>query len=139
VLLFGVTLDMWGILPALGVIGLSIIAMQGLVLTIVCIVLMAKQAWMIVEVLSSVLMLVAPMSYPLAVLPPILQYLAMASPLTWTVEGFRGFLMQGIAYSGVINAVIALVILDVVFLVIGIAMFNATEKYVRAKGALEQF
>ncbi|MFX1481591.1 MAG: hypothetical protein ACFFCP_00230, partial [Promethearchaeota archaeon] len=52
VLLFGVTLDMWGILPALGVIGLSIIAMQGLVLTIVCIVLMAKQAWMIVEVLS---------------------------------------------------------------------------------------
>ncbi|MFW9795312.1 MAG: ABC transporter permease, partial [Candidatus Thorarchaeota archaeon] len=130
VLFFGVTLDMWGILPALGVIGLSIIAMQGLVFTIVCIVLLAKQAWMIVEVLSSVLMLVAPMSYPLAVLPPLLQYFAMASPLTWTVEGFRGFLMEGIAYSGVINAVIALVVLDVLFIIIGAAMFSATEKYV---------
>ncbi|MFW9925847.1 MAG: ABC transporter permease [Candidatus Thorarchaeota archaeon] len=139
VLFFGVTLDMWGILPALGVIGLSIIAMQGLVFTIVCIVLLAKQAWMIVEVLSSVLMLVAPMSYPLAVLPPLLQYFAMASPLTWTVEGFRGFLMEGIAYSGVINAVIALVVLDVIFIIIGAAMFSATEKYVRSKGALEQF
>lgn len=139
VLFFGVTLDMWGILPALGVIGLSIIAMQGLVFTIVCIVLLAKQAWMIVEVFSSVLMLVAPMSYPLAVLPPLLQYFAMASPLTWTVEGFRGFLMEGIAYSGVINAVIALVVLDVIFIIIGAAMFSATEKYVRSKGALEQF
>jgi len=139
IFLFGVTLDMWGILPALGVIGLSIIAMQGLVFTIVCIVLLAKQAWMIVEVLSSVLMLVAPMSYPLAVLPPMLQYFAMVSPLTWTVEGFRGFLMEGIAYSGVMNAVIALIILDVAFIIIGTAMFNATEKYVRSKGALSQF
>jgi ABC-2 type transport system permease protein len=139
IIFFGVTLDMWGILPALGVIGLSIIAMQGLVFTIVCIVLIAKQAWMIVEVLSSVLMLVAPMSYPLAVLPPVLQYFAMVSPLTWTVEGFRGFLMEGIAYSGVINAVIALIILDVVFIIVGTAMFSATEKYVRSKGALEQF
>jgi len=139
ILFFGVTLDMWGILPALGVIGLSIIAMQGLVFTIVCIVLIAKQAWMIVEVLSSVLMLVAPMSYPLAVLPPLLQYFAMVSPLTWTVEGFRGFLMEGIAYSGVMNAIIALIILDVVFIIIGTAMFSATEKYVRSKGALEQF
>jgi ABC-2 type transport system permease protein len=139
VLLFGVSLNLWGILPALGIIGLSIIAMQGLVFTIVCIVLVAKQGWMIVEVLSSVLMLVAPMTYPIVVLPPLLQYLSYASPLTWSVEGFRGFLMHGIAYNGFIQVVLALVVLDIVFLTFGMLIFRATEKNVRERGALAQF
>ncbi|MBS3795373.1 MAG: ABC transporter permease [Candidatus Thorarchaeota archaeon] len=139
VLLFGVNLSIWGVLPALAVVGLSILAMQGLVLTVVCIVLVAKQAWMVVEFLSSILLLVAPMSYPLAVLPPLLQYVALASPLTWSVEGFRGFLMEGLAFSAAINAVGALVVLDVVFIVIGLLLFRVTEKNIRSRGALSEF
>ncbi|MFX1260932.1 MAG: ABC transporter permease, partial [Promethearchaeota archaeon] len=139
VLIFGVQLDIWGVLPALGVVALSIIAMQGLVFTVVCIILLAKQAWMVVELLSSVLFLVAPMSYPIAVLPPVLQYIAVASPLTWSVEGFRGFLLGSLGGSLVVNAIIALVVLDVVFLVLGVLMFRYTERYVRRKGALSQF
>ncbi|MBD3158388.1 MAG: hypothetical protein GF309_06305 [Candidatus Lokiarchaeota archaeon] len=139
VLLFGVNLSIWGVLPALAVVGLSILAMQGLVLTVVCIVLVAKQAWMVVEFLSSILLLVAPMSYPLAVLPPLLQYVALASPLTWSVEGFRGFLMQGLAFSAAMNAVVALVVLDVVFIVIGLLLFRLTERNIRSRGALSEF
>ena len=139
VLIFGVQLNIWGVLPALGVVALSIIAMQGLVFTVVCIILLAKQAWMVVELLSSVLFLVAPMSYPIAVLPPVLQYIAVASPLTWSVEGFRGFLMGSLGGSLVVNAITALVVLDVVFILLGVLMFRYTERYVRAKGALAQF
>jgi ABC-2 type transport system permease protein len=139
VLLFGVNLSIWGVLPALAVVGLSILAMQGLVLTVVCIVLVAKQAWMVVEFLSSILLLVAPMSYPLAVLPPLLQYVALASPLTWSVEGFRGFLMEGLAFSAAMNAVVALVVLDVVFIVIGLLLFRVTERNIRSRGALSEF
>ncbi|MFW9860922.1 MAG: ABC transporter permease [Candidatus Thorarchaeota archaeon] len=139
VAIFGVQLDIWGVLPALGVVALSIIAMQGLVFTVVCIILLAKQAWMVVELLSSVLFLVAPMSYPIAVLPPVLQYISMVSPLTWSVEGFRGFLMGSLGGSLVVNAIIALIVLDVVFLVLGVLMFRYTEEYVRRKGALSQF
>jgi ABC-type multidrug transport system permease subunit len=139
VLIFGVQLDMWGVLPALGVVALSIIAMQGLVFTVVCIILLAKQAWMVVELLSSVLFLVAPMSYPIAVLPPVLQYISVASPLTWSVEGFRGFLLGGLGGSLVANAITALMILDVIFLLLGVLMFRYTERYVRRKGALSQF
>lgn len=139
ILLFGVSLNIWGVLPALAVIGLSIIAMQGLVFTVVCIVLVAKQGWMIIELMSSTLLLVAPMTYPIAVLPPLLQYVSLASPLTWTVEGFRGFLMQGLGYSGVVTAITALIILDVVFLVLGMLLFRVTEKQVRSRGALSQF
>ncbi|MHA2140366.1 MAG: ABC transporter permease [Candidatus Thorarchaeota archaeon] len=137
--IFGVQLNIWGILPALGVVALSIIAMQGLVFTIVCVILLAKQAWMVVELLSSFLFLVAPMSYPIAVLPPILQYISVGSPLTWSVEGFRGFLMGGVGSSLVGNAIVALIILDVVFLLLGMLMFRYTERYVRMKGALSQF
>lgn len=139
VLLFGVNLSIWGVLPALAVVGLSILAMQGLVLTVVCIVLVAKQAWMVVEFLSSILLLVAPMSYPLAVLPPLIQYVALASPLTWSVEGFRGFLMEGLAFSAAMNAVVALVVLDVVFIVIGLLLFRVTERNIRSRGALSEF
>jgi len=139
ILLFGVTLDWWGIIPALMIVGLSVIGMQGLIFTIVCIVLTAKQGWMIVEFLSSTLLLVAPISYPIAVLPSVLQYLSIVSPLTWSVEGFRGFLMNGIAYSGAFNAVMALIILDVVFVIVGGLLFKYTESYVRKKGALSQF
>ena len=139
VLLFGVNLNLWGVFPALGVIALSIIGMQGLVLIVVCTVILAKQGWMILEMLSSTLFLVAPMSYPIAVLPIYLQYVSVASPLTWSVEAFRGFLMEGLAFSGVVNAIIALIILDVVFIILGVVLFRRTERYVRGKGALSQF
>ncbi len=139
VLLFGVSLNIWGVLPALAVIALSIIAMQGLVFTVVCIVLVAKQGWMIIELMSSTLLLVAPMTYPIAVLPPLLQYVSLASPLTWTVEGFRGFLMQGLGYSGVVTAISALIILDIIFIILGMLLFRITEKQVRSRGALSQF
>ncbi len=139
VVLFGVTLDIWGVLPALGVITLSIIAMQGLVFTIVCIVLIAKQGWMIIELLSSTLLLVAPMTYPIAVLPPLLQYVSLASPLTWSVEGFRGFLMEGFGYSGFVTTITALIVLDVIFILLGMVLFRVTERDVRRRGALSQF
>jgi ABC-2 type transport system permease protein len=139
ILFFGVTIDAWGIFPALGIIALAIIGLQGIAFAVTCIVLLAKQGWMIVEFISSGLLLVAPMSYPLSVLPPILQYIGMASPLTWSVEGFRGFLMNGLAYQGVVQAVITLVILDITFFALGALLFKYTERYVRSKGALEQF
>ena len=94
---------------------------------------------MIVEFITSGLLLVAPMAYPIAVLPPILQYISQASPLTWSTEAFRGFLMNGLAYQGVLQAVIALVILDIIFFTAGAIMFRYTERFVRRKGALEQF
>lgn len=139
ILLFGVTLNWWGIIPALMIVCLSVIGMQGLIFAIVCVVLTAKQGWMIVEFISSTLLLVAPISYPIAVLPTVLQYFSYVSPLTWSVEGFRGFLMDGIAYSGAFNAVMALIILDIIFVIVGGLLFKRTERYVRKKGALSQF
>jgi ABC-2 type transport system permease protein len=139
IVLFGVALDWWGIIPALAIVGLSVIGMQGLIFTVVCIVLTAKQGWMIIEFLSSTLLLIAPISYPIAVLPSVLQYFSVVSPLTWSVEGFRGFLMDGITYSGALNAIFALVVLDIVFVIIGWLLFRHTERFVRKRGALSQF
>ena len=139
VLFFGLTINAWGILPALAVVALSILALQGIVFALTCIVLLAKQGWMIIEFISSALMLVAPMAYPIAVLHPMLQYVSVASPLTWTVESFRGFLMYGFAAPGIMTAIVALLILDVIYVVVGILMFRYTERYVRRKGALSQF
>jgi ABC-type polysaccharide/polyol phosphate export permease len=139
VFLFGASINAWGILPALGIIALSVIGLQGIVFALTCIVLLAKQGWMIIEFVSSTLMLVAPLSYPIAVLHPILQYISVASPVTWSVEGFRSFLMYGLAAPGIATAVVALIILDIIFVLFGVLMFKYTERYVRRKGALAQF
>jgi ABC-2 type transport system permease protein len=139
VLFFGASINVWGILPALGIVALMVIGLQGVVFTLVCIVLLAKQAWMVIEVVTSTMMLVAPMAYPIAVLHPILQYIAMASPLTYGVESFRNFLMYGFAGPAVIQAIITLIILDVIFVLLGTLMFRRTESYVRSRGALAQF
>ena len=139
VLLFGIQLNVWGILPALGIIGLSILAMQGLIFTVVCIILLAKQAWMVVEFLSSILFLVAPLTYPIAVLPPMLQYISYGSPLTWSVEGFRAFLMGSLTGPSLTTTVGALIVLDIIFITLGTLLFRRAERYVRAKGALSQF
>ena len=139
VILFGVSLNVWGVLPALGIIALSIIGLQGLVFAVVCVVLLAKQAWMVVEFMSSFLFLVAPMTYPIAVLPPILQYISYGSPLTWSVEGFRGFLMGSLTGSALVTTVAALLVLDVIFILLGMALFRRAERYIRSKGALSQF
>jgi ABC-2 type transport system permease protein len=139
VLFFGVTLNLWGVLPALGIIVLAVIGMQGIVFAMTCIVLLAKQGWMIIEVVSEVFLILAPISYPIAVLPPIMQYVSLASPLTWSVDAFRSFLMYGLLTPGIIQAVVALVIIDVLFITVGTLMFKYTERYVRAQGALSQF
>jgi ABC-2 type transport system permease protein len=139
VILFGVNLNLWGVMPALGIIALSIIGLQGLVFAIVCIVLLAKQAWMVVEFLSSILFLVAPLTYPIAVLPPMLQYISYASPMTWSVEGFRGFLMGSLTGPALLTTVGVLIVLDIIFIVLGTLLFRRAERYVRSKGALSQF
>jgi ABC-2 type transport system permease protein len=139
VILFGVSLNIWGVLPALGIIALSIIGLQGLVFAVVCVILLAKQAWMVVEFLSSILFLVAPLTYPIAVLPPILQYVSYGSPMTWSVEGFRGFLMGSLTGSALLITVGALIILDIIFIALGTLLFRRAERYVRSKGALSQF
>ncbi|MEM2143650.1 MAG: ABC transporter permease [Candidatus Thorarchaeota archaeon] len=139
VVFFGVTIDAWGIFPALGIIALAVLGLQGIAFAVACIVLLAKQGWMLVDFISGTLILVAPMAYPLAVLPPIVQYISVMSPLTWSVEGFRGFLMNGLAYQGVVQAVASLLVVDAVFFAFGLVMFRYTERYVREKGALEHF
>ncbi|RDE14221.1 MAG: hypothetical protein C4K49_07800 [Candidatus Thorarchaeota archaeon] len=139
VLFFGVTINAWGILPSLAIVALAIVGMQGVVFAMTCVVLLAKQGWMIIEVIGSSLMLVAPISYPIAVLNPILQYVAVSSPLTWSVESFRNFLMYGLMAPGILESIVVLAILDVIFISVGSVLFKHTDRYVRSQGALSEF
>jgi len=47
--------------------------------------------------------------------------------------------MDGIAYSGAFNAIVALIVLDVLFIIVGTLLFRHTERYVRKRGALSKF
>jgi len=139
IVFFGVTINAWGIFPALLIVALGIVGLQGVIYAVACIVLVAKQGWMIVEILGSSLMLIAPFSYPLAVLPVTLQLIAMGQPLSWMTEGFRNSLVFGLAAPGLLEAVLMLLLLDAVYLAVGSLLFKRTEQWVRKRGALAHF
>ncbi len=139
VLLLGVTINAWGILPALVFLALGIIGFQGIVFAIASVVLVAKQGWMIVEILGSTFVLLAPLTYPIAVLPVVLQTISMGSPLTWATDAFRNSLVFGLGAPGLIQALFALLVLNVIYLSIGAVLFRRTERWVRGRGVLAQF
>ncbi len=139
ILIFGVTINAWGIFPALAVVALLVIGMQGVVYAVASIVLVAKQGWMLVEFLGSTLVLLAPLSYPLAVLPPLLQMAAAGSPLSWGADAFRNSLVFGLAAPGLIQSMLMMLLLDAVYLLVGGIVYKTTHRWVRSRGALAQF
>ncbi|MCF2137734.1 MAG: ABC transporter permease [Candidatus Thorarchaeota archaeon] len=139
VFIFGITIDAWGIFPALAIVALLVIGMQGIVYAVASIVLVAKQGWMLVEFVGSSLVLIAPLSYPLAVLPPVLQMAAMGSPLSWGADAFRNSLVFGLAAPGLVQSVVMLLLLDAIYLLVGGLLYKATDRWVRNRGALAQF
>ncbi|MHA1247605.1 MAG: ABC transporter permease [Candidatus Thorarchaeota archaeon] len=138
-ILFGVTLNAWGVFPALVILALGVIALQGVVYAIACVVMVAKQGWMIVEFIGDFLILLAPTAYPLAVLPWFLQAASLASPLTWTVEAFRDALILGPGAPSLVTAALVLLTLDAIYVPLGLLLYKRTETWVRKRGALSQF
>jgi uncharacterized membrane protein YkgB len=59
--------------------------------------------------------------------------------MTWSIEGFRGFLMEGLSFGAVLPTIGALLLLDIIFIAIGVFLFRKAERYVKSRGALSQF
>ncbi|MCW4055765.1 MAG: ABC transporter permease, partial [Candidatus Bathyarchaeota archaeon] len=66
---FGLALNVQGILPALTIFALMMFALYGFGVLISALALFLKEGWIIAEGLYSILMILSPVAYPLAVLP----------------------------------------------------------------------
>jgi ABC-2 type transport system permease protein len=137
--IFGLTLHMAGILPSLVIIGIMLVALYGLGVMVSALTLIFKEGWIISEILASTISIVTPIAYPLAVLPSLLQKIALFFPTTYGIMGIRHFLMGEILSFTMWDAFWRLLFLGVLWTGFGLFVFNVVDRRVRREGTLSEY
>jgi len=138
-LLFGLTLQIQGILPALIIFALMMIALYGFGILISALSLLLKEGWIVSEGLHSIIMILSPVTYPLVVLPNIAQQVSKTLPTAPALVGMRAFLIENYTLKAVSNIFLHLLALDLVWIAFGIFIFYLTDIYVRKRGSLGKY
>ena len=89
-------------------------------------------------VISSILLLVSGVYYPISVLPDWMEPLAMISPATYVLEGMRAALLEGTPTLALGPSLLPILILGALALPIGIAIFGWGERYAKRTGRLKR-
>ena len=89
-------------------------------------------------VISSILLLVSGVYYPISVLPDWMEPLATVSPATYVLEGMRAVLLEGTPALALGPSILPILILGALTLPIGIAIFSWGERYAKRTGRLKR-
>lgn len=89
-------------------------------------------------VISSILLLVSGVYYPISVLPGWMQPLATISPATYVLEGMRAALLEGKPTLALGPYLLPILILGGLAVPIGIAIFKWGERYAKRTGRLKR-
>ncbi len=136
---FSMVINPVGLLPSLAMVGLMLVALYGIGMIMASTTLVFKQGWLISEALGSILLVVTPIAYPLAVLPVFMQKLALAVPTTYGILIVRHTLTgERIGFS-VGAAFLRVGILSVVWVAFGLVIFALIDKYTRRSGTLSHY
>ena len=136
---FGLALNMEGILPALGIFALMLIALYGFGIVISALSLILKEGWIVSDSFYSIMTILSPVAYPLTVLPTIAQQASAVFPTAPALIGMRTFLITDYVPEVVGNVFLHLLTLGVVWILFGVFVFHITDKYVRKRGMLKKY
>jgi ABC-2 type transport system permease protein len=89
-------------------------------------------------IVSSLLLLVSGVYYPVDVLPGWMQAIAVVSPVTYALEGSRAALLQGAGAAQLWDDIWPLIIMGVVFVPLGLWVFHVGESYAKRTGKLKR-
>lgn len=138
-LVFSLKLDVSGVLPSLAVIGVMMIALYGIGMIMASTTLILKQGWIVSEMLSSIVTVITPIAYPLAVLPLFLQKAALIVPTTYGIVAARHLLLNETMPFSLGTAFLRLVILSVTWVAFGLLVFGLIDRYTRRSGTLGHY
>ena len=138
-LTFGLALKIEGILPALGIFALMMLALYGFGIVISALGLILKEGWVVSDSLYSIMTILSPVAYPLAVLPTIAQQASYIFPTAPALDGMRSFLIANYQPEVVGNVFLYLLGLGAAWILFGIIVFRLTDGYVRKRGMLTKF
>jgi ABC-2 type transport system permease protein len=138
-LVFSLKINPMGLLPTLLVIGLMLVALYGIGMFMASFTLLFKQGWLVSEALSSILMILTPIAYPLAVLPVFLQKLALFVPTTYGILTARHFLMGEKIDFTLSDAFVRLGLLSLLWVGFGLFVFMLIDRLTRRSGTLSHY
>ncbi|HDR00149.1 MAG TPA: hypothetical protein ENN51_07705 [candidate division WOR-3 bacterium] len=137
--LYAITVSPSGILPSLAIVGLMLIALYGVGMLMASTTLIFKQGWIVSEILSSLIMVITPIAYPLAVLPVFMQRAALFVPTTYGILGVRHFLLGEQLDFSLGTVFFRLSVLCVVWVAFGLIVFALIDRWTRRSGTLSHY
>ncbi len=138
-LTFGLALNIDGILPALGIFALMMLALYGFGIVISALGLILKEGWVVSDSLYSIMMILSPVAYPLIVLPTLAQKASALFPTAPALIGMRSFLIEDYHTEAFGNVFLHLLFLGAAWILFGVLVFRLTDIYVRKRGMLKKF
>jgi ABC-2 type transport system permease protein len=136
---FSLTINPAGLLPSFAIVGLMLIALYGIGMIMASTTLIFKQGWLVSEALGSIIMVITPIAYPLAVLPAFMQKAALTVPTTYGILAVRHFLLGEQMVFSVGTAFLRIGILCVVWVIFGLVIFAIIDRYTRRSGTLSHY
>ena len=89
-------------------------------------------------IISSILLLVSGVYYPVSVLPGWMQWFSTVSPATYVLEAMRGAILDGAPVAELVGDLAALGAIAVVSIPVGMAIFGYFERYAKRTGRLKR-
>jgi ABC-2 type transport system permease protein len=136
---FAIVFKTTGIFLALIIVALMLLALYGLGVLVAGLTIGLKQWWVISEALSTLIVVVTPIAYPLAVLPIIIRKISLFLPTTYGVMGVRHLLLGEHLDIGMGTIFLRLAVILIVWCVFGFGIFMFMDRYGRKKGILSLY
>jgi ABC-2 type transport system permease protein len=89
-------------------------------------------------VAQGVMLVVSGVYYPIEVLPTWMQWVSTVSPATYALEGIRDAILAGAGLTSMGAELVALLVIGVVAIPAGLALFSAGERYAKRHGKLKR-
>ena len=126
----------WGALLVLATCSVSLVGFG--VVAAVLPLLSPEKGQQVSYIVSSLLLLVSGVYYPVDVLPEWMQAIATVSPVTYALEGSRAALLEGDGAAQLWEDIWPLIIMGAVFVPLGLWIFNLGERYAKRTGKLKR-
>jgi ABC-2 type transport system permease protein len=126
----------WGALLMLSVCSVSLVGF-GIVAAVLPL-LSPEKGQQVSYIVSSLLLLVSGVYYPVDVLPNWMQAIATVSPVTYALEGLRQALLEGAGVAELWGSIWPLLIMGAVFVPLGLYVFHLGERYAKKTGKLKR-
>jgi ABC-2 type transport system permease protein len=139
VVIFKIFLNINGMFFSLILLLLMISTLYGLGILVAGLTIGLKQWWVISDAVSTLINIITPIAYPLAILPVFLQKIALFFPTTYGVMGVRHFLIGEHISLGVSTIFLRIALMLILWIGIGLAVFLIMDRYGRKRGVLSSY